>query len=239
MSVLNSSHNLYLRTNLLNKLCPYYIPVSEWEKNELLMSKLNIKNIKVINGETNITYSSPNHDIKRKLGLEEFKVLISVSSYWNDWKGIKYIYKLADLLPDDYRLLIVGGEIKEHKKIVHIPTINDLTELSNLYSIADVYISTTQSEALGLTTCEAQICGIPIVGFGNGGSKETFTKKTGILVENNDICKMLDSVIEICEKRIVFDKIEIINQGLKFSKYSSAEKYYDVYKKLLKVPEDD
>ena len=209
------------------------VTVSNWEENEVQQSKIHYKSLRTIHGETNLV--KPDFDVnlfKEKNNFIEKKIILSVAAYWNEWKGIKYLYSLSSLLPRNYQLLLVGGKTNLCGDFLHIRSLPS-EELAKFYCIADVFVSTTQSESLGLTTCEAQICGVPIVGFGSGGSKETFTSKTGVLVKNNDVCGMADAVIKICEGQYIFEKEDIIKQGMKFSKYANSPKYLELYLEIM------
>lgn len=210
------------------------LPVSNWINNEINYSFLcHFKRI-VINGETNVS-KLPHRDygIIERYSLHNKKVVLTVSAYWNDWKGYKYIYDVADKLPNDYMVIVVGGKFDttNHCNIIHFKDVPN-GELNRFYSIADVYMSTSQSESLGLTTCEAQICGVPVVAFGHGGIKETFNKKTGILVgEDNDIDKMVDAIIRVVEEH-PFKKEDIIRNGNRFKKFAAAKKYFRLYNQI-------
>ena len=226
---LKKKYSLMLR----KKLC--LLPVSNWIDNEISKSFFfNFKRI-VVYGETSIMplgYRDKN--LINMYSLNNKKVVLTVSGYWNDWKGYSYIYKVADKLPEGYIILVVGGifDTKHYHNIIHIKDIpND--KLNRYYSIADVYMSTSQSESLGLTTCEAQICGVPVVAFGHTAIKETFNNKTGILIGEDNNCEaMAQAIIKIVEEK-PFKKEDIINNGNRFSKYSTARNYYRLYLKCI------
>ena len=207
------------------------LPVSTWINNEIDKSFLSCFDRVVIHGETNITnLGYKDEELIKKYSLKGKKVVLTVSAYWNDWKGYKYIYEVVERLPDNYIILVVGGKFDTdgYKNIIHIKEIpNEL--MNRYYSIADVYMSTSQSESLGLTTCEAQICGVPVVAFGHTGIKETFNNKTGILVgEDNNVDKMVKAIIKVIEQK-PFKKEDIFANGNMFRKYATARKYYSLY----------
>ena len=158
-----------------------------------------------------------------------------VSDYWNEWKGIEYLCNLSKILPNNYLLVLVGGEvdISSFKNTIHIEQIKNRNELSRIYSSSNVYISTSQTETLGLAPCEAQICGCPVVTFGCGGSKETIENGiSGYIVENKNVNAMLSIIKNIIEAKAL-DKEKIIKNGLKFSEETASKKYADLYKKII------
>ena len=212
------------------------LPVSNWINNELSRSFFKDFEREVINGETNICdLGYKDEGLVEKLLLKNKKIVLTISSYWNEWKGIKYIYEIAKKLPSDYVVLVVGGKFDTngHKNIIHIKDVPN-EDLNHYYSIANVYLSTSQSESLGLTTCEAQICGVPVVAFGHTGVKETFIdRKTGVLVgEDNSVDKMVEAIRYVVEKQ-PFKKEDIIKNGCKFAKHSCSKKYFALYIKCL------
>lgn len=230
----NTKKMLMLKTKftsmLINKMT--LLPVSNWLNNELNFTFLKDFRRIVVFGETSIRpLKCKDLKLQHNLGLKNKKIVLTVSSYWNEWKGKKFIYLVADKLPKDYIILAVGGTLdtKSHSNIICVGDVNH-DALSHYYSLADVYMSVSQSEALGLTTCEAQICGIPVVAFGHTAIKETFIhNKTGILVgEENDIDKMVSSIVYVVEKK-PFDKKNIVKQGNKFAKFSTAKCYLKLY----------
>lgn len=222
--------------SLLLKRKMMLLPVSNWINGELSRSFLKDFDRKVINGETGIVdLGHKDKELINQLSLNNKKIVLTISGYWNEWKGAKYIYEIAEKLPSDYVMLVVGGKFdtKAFKNLIHLGDVPN-EKLNHFYSIADVYLSTSQTESLGLTTCEAQICGIPVVAFGHAGVKETFIDgETGILVgEDNDVGKMVSAITKIVESK-PFKREDIIKNGSNFAKYSSSKKYFDLYSKCL------
>ena len=212
------------------------LPVSEWINNRLSESFLKDFKRLVINGEANIlNLGYKDEELKKKLLLGNKKIVLTVSAYWCDWKGRDYIYEVAKRLPNDYAIVVVGGKFdtKDSKNIIHVKDVPN-EDLNHFYSITDVYMSTSQAESLGLTTCEAQICGVPVVAFGHTAIKETFINgKTGILVgEDNDSDKMAKTIIRVVEEK-PFKQEDIIANGNKFGRNSCSKKYFELYKKCI------
>ena len=225
-----------LKVLFLNKLKSKitFVCVSKWLENNIKNSRL--KNINTIlnYGETSLNPNGDKEFVIKKYKLEDKKIVLSVSSYWNEWKGTKYIYEIADNLPNNYVYIVVGGsfELKGRKNIIHVNDIEQ-SELSNFYLAANVYVSTSQNEALGLTTCEAQLCGTPVVAFGHTAIKETIINNaTGYIVgEDNNVSEMLKAIIKVVEEK-PFSKKSIKENGKRFQKYEHAKRmlfYYNMY----------
>ena len=227
---------LYKKINLLNKIDNLHlVAVSNWVKRELGFSKIKNKPVEVIYGCTDIELKGKNE--KYDFGIDSInkKILLSVSDYWNDWKGIKYLQELSSKMPDNYLLVLVGGnvDLSNFKNSIHINQTNNRTELARIYSSADVYISTSQTETLGLSCCEAQICGCPVVTFGNGGSKETIENGvSGYIAKNKDVNDMLLLIKHILDLNSL-KKENILSNGNKFNKQNCSQKYAVLYKKIF------
>jgi glycosyltransferase involved in cell wall biosynthesis len=71
--------------------------------------------------------------------------------------------KLSEMLPPEYQILLVGlskEQIKDlPKNIIGLERTENVQELAELYSAADIFLNPTLEEALGLTNLEAQACG--------------------------------------------------------------------------------
>mgnify|MGYP003307708025 CR=1 FL=1 len=227
--------SLKKKYTLLLKNKATLIAVSDWILNELRASFLKEFDIVRIYGGTKIKrLNFVDTKLKINLGISNQNVILTISSYWNDWKGQKYIYLLAEKLPINYIIIVVGGSFKtfDYKNIIHVKDVSH-DVLSHYFSIADVYLSTSQNESLGLTTCEAQICGVPVVAFGHTAIKETFNSKTGFCVgEENNIEKMLNAIELIVEKK-PFDVAEIIKNGEKFDIDNCSKEYLNLYNKVI------
>lgn len=201
--------------------------VSSWLEDEVKNSFLSEYRIIKIYGETSITPVKKDYDLINKLELNNnSKIVLTVSNYWNDLKGTKYIYQIAKNLPSNYKILVIGGnfDTQNSTNIIHINHVEN-NYLSHYYSIANCYLSTSQFESLGLTTCEAQICGIPVVAFGHTAIKETIQDNiTGFITgPNNNINLTVKKIVEACEKQ--FDVSKIKKNGSKFKSFKNSKIY--------------
>ena len=77
-------------------------------------------------------------------------------------KGFNDFIELAKLLDDNYRIVLVGVNKKQMKKlpsnIIGITRTENQKELAGLYSTADVFFNPSIEESFGLTTIEALMC---------------------------------------------------------------------------------
>ena len=132
------------------------------------------------------------------------------------WKGHKVLIEaLARLKRKDYRCIFVGSELgnennkKSLENILRKNNLGDMVQFVNhcndmpaAYMLADIVISaSTDPEAFGRVSIEAQAMNRIIIASDHGGSFETIINgKTGILFSNNNpqsLSKSLESALEM------------------------------------------
>ena len=207
------------------------LPVSKWCDN--LLKKSILKDIPsiVIEGECDIKpVGFQDLALRNILNLKDGeKVLMMVDG----WKGFEYLDQFIDKIPENYKLILINGKKSyESNNVIQFDRIHN-SLLPLFFSITDCYVSLTQEDNLPLTLMEAQICGVPIAGFGqNGTSEEIVDGVSGIMVgKDNNVDKLIDAIKFIIEKS-PFKKEDIIASGMRFSKMSAAKKYFNLYNKF-------
>lgn len=210
------------------------IPVSYWLARDLQSTYLKSFKTIVIHGECSIfPCTNIDFELRNKLKIKENdNVVISISPHWSKEKGSEFVIPLSKLLPDGFKLIIIGcGGPFERDNIIHIESVeNNL--LPNYFSISDCFASLTQEDNLPLVLMESQICGVPVVGFGHGGTPEEINEQSGIMVgTDNDIYKLAKTIIDVVlNKR--FSRENIMHNGNRFRKYEHAKKVYELYEKV-------
>ena len=210
------------------------LPCSHWLERELNRSLLRDVPKQVVHGGTSMPLYEGGLDKSALRGLlnlpKEKKILITVSAYWNEWKGIQFLNPVARLLPDDYVFLVIGPcQLKNPDVKVHLVGSVPSEKLCTFLYASDCFVSVTQCDNLPLVLMEAQLCGLPIVGFGHGGTPEEISEKTGIMVGlDNDIHKLVHEVRNVIEQQ-KYAPTEIIEWGKQFTKDAYAKRMLAVY----------
>ena len=235
----NSSNNYKLKKELFTGTSCHknIICVSRWLENQVAKSFFSRCSRQVIyNGIDLNAFYPKKSNIKRRLGIENKKMLIGVATSWTKMKGLHDYYRLANILPGDYVIVLIGlskSLINDlPPNIIGIKRTNSIEELVEFYSAADVVLNLSYAETFGLTTVEGLACGTPSIVYDVTASPELISELTGIVVPLGDInalCKAITELInrnvppEICRKRAedLFDINVCIN------------KYLDLYKTLL------
>ena len=223
------------------------------------------KKLRVIFRGINVDYYNPKNismlkqeKLKREWNLSSNKFTILLPGRLTYWKGQEKFIESLNILTEDYNFtnfqaIILGsdqGRKVYTKKLVNlverynlnkkIKFIHHCNEMPLAYSLADVVVSaSTEPEAFGRVSVEAQSMGKPIVASNIGGSKETvINKKTGFLYKHDDpreLAKSLNTVIQLTQ-----DELKSIgNEGRKnitkkFDVETMCQTNLKEYKRLIK-----
>ena len=67
-----------------------------------------------------------------------------------------------------------------------------------LYSDADVLINPTYADTFPTVNLEALACGTPVITYRTGGSPESVSLETGVVVEQGDVSAMAEAIKDVC-----------------------------------------
>ncbi len=158
----------------------------------------------IYNGIDLKTFCPRKSQIRGKYNLESKFIILGVANVWTERKGLKYFYELAESVKDDMAIILVGLTEKQKKQlpegIVGITKTENVNELAEIYSEADVFVNPTLEDSFPTTNLEAIACGTPVITFDTGGSSESVDKNTGIVIEKTDITSILSAIEDIRSK---------------------------------------
>jgi glycosyltransferase involved in cell wall biosynthesis len=155
---------------------------SKWLANEVKQSFLCKYPVKVIpNGiDLNVFKPTPS-DFREKNGLVGKKIILGVASIWDKRKGLDDFVELSKIIDDNYKIVLVGLSEKQMndlpKNILAISRTNNVKELAEIYSSADILFNPTYEDNYPTVNLEAQACGIPVITYRTGGSVESVPEK--------------------------------------------------------------
>lgn len=173
--------------------------------------------------------------LRRKLGFEGKYILLGVASMWEERKGYAYFEQLADRLPDDYQIILIGLSKRKmkklHPKIHGVMRTNSMEELAEYYSMADAYVNTTLEDTFPTTNLEALACGTPVITFATGGSVESVDESCGKVVPKGDV-EALEAAVKAMRSEP--DKREAcLAKASHYDKNERFQDYLKLYAKLL------
>lgn len=196
-----SKRNYVLKKKLFSSNPKLHIvAVSDWISGLVCQSFLKNNPLYTIHNGIDLSKFKPS----RFKSEGKFRVL-AVSNVWHKDKGLFDIYKLRQLLPEeDYSITLVGLSKKQIKAlptgIVGITSTANQQELVDLYSESNVLINPTYADTYPTINLEAIACGTPVVTYKTGGSPESVSEGTGIVVNQGDIEGMAVAIESLKKK---------------------------------------
>lgn len=182
------------------------IGVSDWITEESRKSILGkVKIIKRIYNWIDLeTFKCTASDyLLKKWKLENKFVILGVASKWSERKGIKTFMQLAERLDKNKKLILIG-DIPECTHLpdnaIWIPATNNLQELVEYYSIADVFLQLSLEETFGKVVAEALACGTPVITIDSTANSELVSESCGIVLKSLELTEIL-AALQLVEKR--------------------------------------
>lgn len=212
-------------------------PPSNWLKGEVMQSFLRQYEVEVVNNGTdsNAFYPIENEKVKeiKKYGKS---IVLGVIFGFDIRKGLDSFNYLAEKLPDNYDIIIVGFKDDRgymNKRIKLVGKTDNVNELAEYYSAADVFVTPTLEENFPSVNIEALSCGTPVVAYRTGGATEAFSENTGIAVDRGNKEELLRQVMYVCEQK-PFNSVDCVKRAKKFTKEIMLDKYLNIYRRVAK-----
>lgn len=205
---------------------------SKWLAGLVSQSYLREYPIKVINNGIDLEIFKPTlSDFRERYNLENKFIILGVASTWDRRKGFKYFIELSEKINNDEVIILVGLSPKQNKalpkNIVGITRTNNVKELVEIYTAADLLVNATLEDNFPTTNLEALACGIPIVTFNTGGSGESIDESCGIIVDKYNTHKLVEAINRIKIHNIYKD--HCIKKSRKYSKNDKFNEYVKLY----------
>lgn len=219
------------------------VPVSQWLAGLVEESFLGDYPISCIHNGIDLQQFVPcgeRGEILKKWGIDPNKmVVLGVASVWEKRKGFDDMIALRQQLDENYVIVLVGVTDKQKdalpEGIVGISRTNNVRDLAELYSAADVYVNPTYADTFPTTNLEALACGTPAVTYRTGGSPEAISPETGVVVEQADVQGMAEAIRSICDKgKDHYTEVCRKRAEELFDKDKCFEKYVALYNQLIK-----
>ncbi len=199
-----SKRNYYLKKQLFTSVKNMTIvPVSRWLGEIVKESYLGCYPCNVINNGVDIQLFSPiENNLRTQLNIGDRTVLLGVATAWKDDKGLQEFIRLSE--NPSYQVVMVGvpEDIKRNlpHSIIAINRTNNQQELAAYYSMADMLVNPTYADTFPTVNLEALVCGTPIVTYRTGGSPESVTEETGLVVDKGDFDALVKAIEEVRAK---------------------------------------
>jgi len=230
----NSSWNYQRKKELFTSVDNLHLVcVSKWLENQVKQSFLKKVPCKTIYNGIDLQNFKPTQSrFRQQHNIEDKYMILGVASTWSERKGLNDFIRLAEILPDECRVVLVGIRNKERKhlskKILSVERIDNLNDLAGLYSTADVFLNTSVEETFGLPTVEAMACGTPAIVYDSTALPELISEEVGRIIPSHDLA----SVCTVFKEVSKLDSENIVTYAQKFSKNRMVKEYLDLYEKI-------
>ncbi len=228
------------------------VSVSRWIHEQVSASYpfKNSKNIYIQNCIDTSEFEKINKETAKNIlniPLDKKIILMGAQNVNDSYKGGKYLKELIEKLnANKYFVLLLGRCNSELKELLEkhnlqyriMGFISDSLSLRIIYSASDVFVMLSIQDALPKMPVEAMCCGTPVVSFDTSGLKDIVDhKQNGYRANAFDVNDLLNGIMWICENEqygtLCSNAVE--KATTYFDANIVADKYIELYKKILKV----
>ena len=185
---------------------------SEWLREEVKRSFLSGYPVYALPNGVDLTVFQPcldeqfMRDVVRFYGLERSggrRLVISAAAVWDERKGLDDLIDLSEALGPEYCVVAVGLDEYQiaslpKNTVLGVKRTGNTADLCALYTAADVYLSASHEESMGMTLVEALACGTQVVCYDATAMPEIVTGEVGEVVPLGDIAALADAVRRLC-----------------------------------------
>lgn len=221
------------------------VPVSSWLEKMVSESFLKESSVHIIHNGIDLDVFKPStSDIRNRLRIGDKCMLLGVANGFGERKGLKDFIQLSQVLGANFQIVLVGVSDDEKmnipEDIVSIGKTEDIQELVDLYSSADIFLNPTYEDNFPTTNLEALACGTPVITYSTGGSPEAIDSNTGLVVEQGNINVLADSIRVMNKELRCKNGLYSLTQcrmraETYFDKNKCFEEYVRLYDKLINV----
>ena len=221
-------------TNVKNM---FIVTPSKWLANLVEESFLKKYPLYVINNGINLHDFYPKTSKLRDIyKLNNKKIILGVASPWTQNKGFKDFIKLSNLVSDDYVIVMIGVNDKQvrilPKNIIGIKRTENVGELAEWYSIADVFVNTTYEDNFPTVNLESLACNTPVITYDTGGSVEVINENTGLICKKGNIEELYRCITLICDNKEKYLHCSTYAR-FNYDEINNYKKYLDLYNSIF------
>ena len=180
---------------------------SHWLAGLVKQSFLSKYPVEIIhNGIDTSVFKPTLSNLRERFDLRDKKIVLGVANVWCERKGFNDMLKLAELLPAEYQIVMVGVSKKQKDKlpqnILGIIRTDSPQELAQWYTVADVFVNPTYEDNFPTVNLEAQFCGTHVITYDTGGCSECLLSDNFYTCINvGNIKSVADVIVKINKQR--------------------------------------
>ena len=209
-------HSRYVEKRVILERAEVIISPSEWVARKC--EALNISSEVIRNGVDRKLFEKFHSVSRRNYGR-----LLAVASKWTYSKGVDRLIRLADILPEDMTLTMVGMSVPQHKRIKNLGLVHNREQLAKIMAESTCILSASREETFGLTVAESLAVGTPVI-----VNKDTAPCE---LVMNRRFC------IEMDDPNVILETVRHLNKfvfpELIPDRTDMAREYFELYRRVL------
>lgn len=176
--------------------------------------------------------------MREKYGLDMHKTIFAfvASDIGDPNKGLQILAEvLNEMDPLNFQILAIGS----NSRSIHLPLVISIGKvynqntMSEVLSAADYFAMPSYQEAFPQSPLEAMACGLPVVAFPVSGTSEMINEQNGVVCTDFSKDSLRIGIEDLLSKKYSPQSIrhDVVNR---FSPDSIAQKYIDLYNKILK-----
>ena len=216
----------------------HIVTPSQWLANYVKDSYLGKYNISVINNGISLESFSRKQSWSKYLPDKNKMIILGVASSWTSRKGLSDFIHLQSIIDRNrYQIVLVGLNTRQlhdlPEGVIGVGRTNSVEELAELYSNASVFVNPTYQDNYPTVNLEALACGTPVVTYRTGGSVESVTEKTGIIVDQGDINGLKNAIEKISNSNTYTPQECYEYANSHFRKENRYLEYIKLYEQIL------
>jgi putative colanic acid biosynthesis glycosyltransferase len=218
-----------------------FAPVSNWLLSRFRQSFLKDRPARVVHNGIDTAktfYPRQAHDLRERYGLVGRYVIVSAAQdLMTSIKGGQWVIDLAARLQDkpiSFLMIGIQSSIQVPPNVITLPAMANQSDLAVHYSLADLFLTTSQAETFSLVCAESLACGTPVVGYDSGGPSEVAPEPYGRFVPYGDLAALETVVVSIQEGRThVPDEQDCVNYARAgFSNEQMLQGFLSLYQEM-------
>lgn len=208
---------------------------SSWLSSEIRQSFLSEYPVRVIHNGIRLNVFRPTtSQFRMEHHLESKNILLAVASSWDRFKGLEDLKKISSSLKENQTLIVVGlrkdqmwGFDSDHS--ILLERTESVQQLCDLYSSADLLLNLTYDDTFPTVNLEAQACGCPVLTYRTGGSPESITEQTGIIVDRGNLNRVISLVKSMDSGANEEERKACRRNALRFDHQNMLNSYRNLY----------
>jgi glycosyltransferase involved in cell wall biosynthesis len=167
------------------------------------------KRMEIVDEAIDVKANTPKNTsaLRKELGIKEEQIIIGcVAPFSYPRKGVKYLVEAAKRLENNERFVFVqvGYDVKDKsglpKNYIPIGYVNGQEQLTEYYSLSDLFVFPSIQDTMPNACLEALACGSPLLCFNTSGMPYMADETVMTLVEATNVDQMVEVIRQTQKK---------------------------------------